>query len=361
MSKAQEDEGDKQYEPTQKKLDEARKRGEVPRSVDLTTAAGYGGVLLAGAALGPGAMQGLGVALSVPLDRAAGLSGLVFEGSGTVVAGGLILAITGAVWPFFVLPAALALLSVLAQRGFVVAPSKLAPKLSRISPISGIANKFGRSGLFEFGKSFAKLLLYSVVLGVYLSRQMPRILGLMALSPGQIAAELGRLCLGLMAIVLVVALSLGAIDLVFQRAEHLRKNRMSRKELTDETKESEGDPHLKQQRRQRGIEIAMNQMLSDVPKADVVIVNPTHFAVALAWDKGSGRAPHCLAKGVDEIAARIREIAAESAVPIQSDPPTARALHATMDIGDEIAPEHYRAVAAAIRFAEKIRRKARRR
>ena len=102
----------------------------------------------------------------------------------------------------------------------------------------------------------------------------------------------------------------------------------------------------------------MNKMLADVPTADVVIVNPTHFAVALKWDRSAGSAPVCVAKGVDEIAARIRELASEHAVPLHSDPATARALHASVEIGSEIAPDHYRAVAAAIRFAENIRQKA---
>ena len=133
---------------------------------------------------------------------------------------------------------------------------------------------------------------------------------------------------------------------------------MSRKELTDESKDAEGDPYMKQKRRQKGQEIASKQMIQDVPNADVVIVNPTHYAVALKWSRLPGDVPVCVAKGVDEIAARIREKAQESAVPIHSDPPTARALHAVVEIGQEIPPENYRAVAAAIRFADEIRRKA---
>lgn len=157
----------------------------------------------------------------------------------------------------------------------------------------------------------------------------------------------------------LVAITIGILDIVWQRLNHIRKNRMSRQELIDEMKDAEGDPVTKQQRRARGISLAMNQMLADVPKADVVIVNPTHYAVALKWDASSRRAPVCVAKGTDEIAARIREIAAEHAVPIQRDPPTARALYAGVQIGDEIPRDHYRAVAAAIRFAEGLRKKAR--
>jgi len=140
----------------------------------------------------------------------------------------------------------------------------------------------------------------------------------------------------------------------------LRNNRMSHQEMRDEIKQSEGDPYMKQSRRQRGYDIATNRMLVDVPKADVVIVNPSHYAVALRWDRSAGSAPRCVAKGTDEVAARIREVAMAAGVPIQRDPPTARALHASVAIGAEIRPEHYRAVAAAVRFAETMRARARR-
>ena len=114
---------------------------------------------------------------------------------------------------------------------------------------------------------------------------------------------------------------------------------------------------MKAQRRSRAEAIATNRMLLDVPKADVVIVNPTHFAVALKWSRAKGSAPVCVAKGEGEVALRIREVAATAGVPIHADPPTARALHATVEIGREIAPEHYRAVAAAIRFADRMRQR----
>jgi flagellar biosynthetic protein FlhB len=135
---------------------------------------------------------------------------------------------------------------------------------------------------------------------------------------------------------------------------------MSREDLKKETKQTDGDPAMKQQRRQRGYDIAMNKMLVETATADVVIVNPTHYAVALKWDPTSGQAPIVVAKGMDEIAARIRQVANENAVPIRSDPPTARAIHASCYVGDSIKPDQYRAVAAAIRFAEVIRKKARR-
>lgn len=350
---------DKQYEASQKKLDDARKKGEIAKSNDLTTAASYGGMMIAVAGFGGTTLIGTGSALKTLLDQADALGVSMFSGNPGPLLIGIMGTVAANMAPWFLIPAMLALLSLIAQQAIVFAPDKVIPKLSRISPITGFKNKFGRQGLFEFAKSFIKLAIYCVVVGVYLSGQMDRIVATMHLSPGMIVVELGRLTAGLMLIVLAISAVIGIIDYVWQFAEHQRKNRMSRKEMMDEMKQSEGDPMLKQKRRQKGIEIAMNQMLADVPTADVVIVNPTHFAVALKWDRSSLGAPVCVAKGVDEIAARIRESAMEHGVAIHSDPPTARSLYATVEIGAEIAPDDYAAVAAAIRFAESMLEKAR--
>ena len=359
MSGEGDEDGEKQFEPTQKKLDDARGRGEIAKSADLTTAAAYAGFLMVGLTMGPVALIGLGDTLSILLEYSVELGAVMLSGGGRPMSAGIMMQVAGAMIAWFAIPATLAILSVIAQQAFVVAPSKLQPKLNRISPLAGFKNKFGRQGLFEFFKSMTKLIIYSVILGAFLMAQMDRIVGSLRMEPALIVAELGRMVMALVSLVCVVALALGGIDYLWQRAEHLRKNRMSRKEMLEEHKQAEGDPQMKQLRRQKGQGIAMNRMLADVPKADVVIVNPTHYAVALKWERSSASAPICVAKGVDEIAATIRELAIANGVPLHSDPPTARALHATVEIGDEISPDHYRAVAAAIRFAEKIRQKAR--
>lgn len=351
------DDSDKQYEPSQKKLDDARKKGEIPRSNDLTTAAAYFGFVIAAMAAGVASIQTIGTSMASLLGSADLTSAVWFSGTASPWTLGLIVDVLKGVAPFFLIPASFALVTVFATRSMVFATAKIEPKLSKISLISNAKNKFGRSGLFEFAKSAAKLLIYSVVLGYFLYSKLPDILATITLSPGIATSVLLRLVIEFMAIVLLISLVIGGIDYLFQYSEHMRKHRMSRKEMTDESKEQEGDPHVKQQRRQMGYDIAMNQMLSDVPDADVIIVNPTHYAVALKWDRFRGGAPICVAKGVDEIAARIREVANENGVPIHRDPPTARALYATVDIGDEIHPEHYKAVAASIRFAEAMRAK----
>jgi flagellar biosynthetic protein FlhB len=350
------DEDDKQYEASQHKLDEARKKGDFPRSIDLNTASAYAGMLLVGISIGSASLIKVGSDLAGLLGKSDSISQSVFASAGAPMMGTMMWDLSIGLAPWFGIPAILVIFSIIAQRGFVFAPSKLEPKISRISPVSQAKNKFGRNGLFEFFKSFVKLVLYSTVLFIFLAGRLPEIMSTMALSPGQVIAKLLQLCISLMFIVLVIAAALGVVDYAWQRAEHLRKNRMSRKEMVDESKNSEGDPAMKQKRRQKGFEIAMNQMMGDVPDADVIVVNPTHYAVALKWDRSGGAAPECVAKGVDLVAAQIRQVAQENAVPIHSDPPTARALFATVEIGEQIPKDHYKAVAAAIRFADKIRK-----
>jgi flagellar biosynthetic protein FlhB len=160
-----------------------------------------------------------------------------------------------------------------------------------------------------------------------------------------------------LALACMVALVFGAIDYLWQKFEHLRRNRMSHEDLKREFKESDGDPHMRARRRHRAREIATRHMLREVASADVVVINPQHYAVALKWNRARRTAPICVAKGVDQIAMRIREQASLAGVPLHSDPATARALYATIGLGEAIHPEHYMAIAAAIRFADGIRKR----
>lgn len=354
----QDDDTDKSHEPTQHKLDEARKKGEVARSADMTTAAAYAGFLLTGLVAGASSIQAVSEALMVLIGQPTRLAPVVFDGPATPLMGGLIGTVALALLAWALVPAGLALLSVVAQRSFVVAPSKVQPKASRLNPIQNAKQKYGPSGLFEFGKSFVKLLAYSIVLGLYLTYRMPEVFGTLHAEPQGVGILLTQMIAEFMSVVLVIALVIGGIDLVFQHHDHRRRNRMSHHEIKEEHKHNEGDPHMKQERRQRANEIASNKMMADVPDADVVIMNPTHYAVALQWSRAPGAAPVCVAKGKDHVAIAIRDLALENGVPVRRDPPTARAVHAMTEIGEEIDTSHYRAVAAAIRFADAMRRKA---
>lgn len=356
---SEEDEG-RDHEPSQKKLEDARKKGDIARSADLTQAAAFGGLVIALFWMAPAVFEKFGKAAMVFL-RMPDHPGP--EASGAILRAVLVnLPILLA--PFlglFLLPAAFAAASLLGQRAILFAPGKLAPNWSRLDVLANARQKFAGAGLADFVRALAKLVAVLIVASVFLATRLDQILQA-ALMPARQAVllwlGLGRDFLIRM---LAVAVVIGALDYLWQVHAHGRRLRMTLQELREEFRESEGDPHVKGERRRRAQEIAMNRMLADVPGADVIVVNPTHYAVALRWSRKSGRAPVCVAKGVDEIAARIREAALAAGVPIHSDPPTARAIYSTVDIGREISPDHYAPVAAAIRYAERMRKRARER
>ena len=361
MSEEQGGGGEKSHEPTPQKLDDARKRGEVAKSTDLSAAAAYFGLLGALGLFGAAAIASSGAVLSAYLARAETLAPRHLATGGSSVSLGMATDALAGLLPLFAFPFVLVLAVIVAQQAFVVAPEKLAPKLDRISLIANAKKKFGPTGLFEFAKSAAKLLVISVLLAIFLTKEADRIVGLVRAPPALVASEMGRLAIALLLQIAVIALAIAAVDYLWQRFDHARRLRMSYQEIRDEAKNAEGDPMLKAQRRRRGEEIAANRMMHDVPKSAVVIVNPTHYAVALKWDRSMGGAPVVVAKGVDGVALRIRYAAEKAGVPIRHDPPTARALEATTEIGREIEPAHYQAVAAAIRFAEAMRKRAKER
>lgn len=350
MAEDKEDSADKPHDPTPKKREDGRKKGDFPKSPDVYTAIAYAGTLLAAVFLGASVMTGIGD-IGISLIQAAsspepGRTGLPEEALGRVV--WLLL-------PVLFFPAVLVLAAAAVQGHLVAVGSKLQPKLSRISILSNAGQKFGPSGLVEFLKSTVKLTIACVVLTVIAMRHMDEILTSMVLAPG--IATLLMLDYGreFMIAILLLTIVIAAADYFWQAADWTRRNRMSYKDLKDENKEVEGSPEMKQRRRAKAQEIAMSANAQAVPTADVLVVNPDHYAVALAWDRSQQAAPTCVAKGVDAVALRMKALAAEHDVPIHSDPPTARALYATLEIGEEIHPDHYRSVAAAIRFADALR------
>lgn len=353
------DSGEKSHEPTQHKIDEARKKGDIAKSMDVAAAAAFVGLFLAVIASGQVALDQAGAVLTALLARADTLAPAALGPGGPGVTARIVLEMGGALSPLFVLPFAGAFLAILAQRAFVVAPDKLVPKFSRLSIISNAGQKFGPSGLVNFAKSLVKMVAVTWALFAYMQARQDEIIGVVRGSDRAVLALIGESIVALLSITCVVFIVIGAIDILWQAFDHARKLRMTQQEVRDEHKSTEGDPHHKAQRRQRHTDLVGSRGMEDVPGADVVIVNPTHYAVALKWDRAKGGAPECVAKGVDEVALTIRRIAEENKVPIHSDPPTARALYGTVEIGEEIDPDHYQAVAAAIRFAEQMRVKAR--
>jgi len=351
--------GEKTFDASQAKLEEAGKQGGISRSADANAAMSYLALLLVLVAGGAWIVDGAAAALMVFIDQPDRLMGMVLGPGGAGLSAGVMIEALLALAPLFILPGVAVLASLFGQQAIVFSASKLEPKLSKISPMSNAKQKFGPTGLVEFAKSFAKLVLIGWALFYVLLRDLDRMIGAATADPAVLGAMLMQALVAILSITCVIAVAIAALDLVWQRFDHARKLRMSLQDMKEEAKQSEGDPHFKAQRRARGEAIAMNQMMLDVPKADVVIVNPTHYAVALKWSRAKGTAPVCVAKGEDAVALRIREVAAHAGVPIHSDPAAARALHASAEIGREITPEHYRAVAAGVRFADRIRKAAR--
>ncbi|WP_428408195.1 flagellar type III secretion system protein FlhB [Hyphococcus sp.] len=359
MSDKQEDSGqEKSHEPTPSRIDKARREGDVAQSKEANAAAAYVGFYLALAVASTGAAAALSFALSRMFERPEHFAEQAFAADPSAFIQSLAGVGLGGLVPFIALPALGVLASLFAQQAITFAPTKIKPKMDRLSIVSNAKKKFGPDGLGEFAKSAVKLIAICIMFAAVFAGRFS-FLPVDARMPAQtLPAALLREGVIFAGLIVLFSAALAMVDLPWSRHRHNEKLKMTLEELKKEMKEQEGDPMMKQSRRERGQAIARNRMMKDVPDADVVIVNPTHYAVALKWDRKAGGAPVCVAKGVDEIALKIREVATMSGVPIRSDPPTARAIHATVEIGDEVQREHYAAVAAAIHFADAMRKKA---
>jgi flagellar biosynthetic protein FlhB len=348
-----EDAQDRTELPTQKRRDEARKRGELPRSHELNTAAV---VLVTGMGLeflGPHIGKGLGILLrsDLVLSRAQ-----AFDESHAIAAlAGSLMTALHVCLPLLGLTVVAALLAPLALGGWNLSPTALAPNFTRLSPIAGFGRMFSARSAVELAKAFAKFLLVAIMGWLFLRSKAGELLALGAepLKAGIIHA----ISLGGSALVqLGSALALiAAVDVPWQMHQHTQRLRMSREEIRQELRESEGAPEVKGRIRSLRQRVARRRMMQEVPKADVVITNPTHFAVALRYDERRMRAPTVTAKGADVIATRIREVATEHLVPIFEAPPLARALHASVDIGEEIPASLYVSVAQVLTYIYQLR------
>ena len=350
---AEEDKDNKTEEPTERRLKKARDKGDVASSKE-------GGTLMAMLSL-------FGITVFVLPSTAGPLSGLlrgVFETAGQIDVG---VGVTGLrdlgtltrelIGGVALLLAPLVLLMVLGalagaalQGEVVMAAERLRPKWSKISPLAGLKRLVSAASLVEFAKSVAKVLLVGAIAGVVTWQAVRQIWLAQGLLPEALAefarAAAARMLLYTLALVAVIA----AADIMWKRFDHRRKQRMSMKEVRDEHKETEGDPLIRAKRRGLRRERARQRLASAVPRATVILTNPTHYAVALKYESGKDLAPVCLAKGTDLIAARIRSLATEAEIPIVENRPLARALHDVAEIDREIPVEHWEAVAAIIGY-----------
>ena len=347
------DSTDKTEEPTQKRLEEALKRGDVVKSQEVNTwfvIAGATLVLMAFSS-GMGAnltttMRGLlANSYDIPLDGPA-LPRLFQKIGGEMIAAIAI--------PFLLLMLA-ALCGNLIQHQLVWSFESLAPKLSKISPLAGLKRLFSMQALANFAKGLVKLALVGSVLTALMWPERHRLEGLVRSDLSVMLALVQSLALKLLGTVVAIMAVVAAADYLFQYRQWYEKQKMSLRELKEEFKHTEGDPAIKGKMRQLRQTKSRRRMMAAVPKAAVVITNPTHYAIALQYERGM-EAPICVAKGVDALALKIRQVAAEHAVPVVENPPLARALHATVEIDEAIPPEHYKAVAEVIGYVMKLRR-----
>lgn len=350
---AGEDDGqDKTEEPTQKRLADARKEGQVPRSRELGGAAMLGisvlMLLTTGAHLTERAGHWLRHALTPSREQ-------LLRGDPLAHVGELL---AGLYWPVLPLMLAGALAGALAPLvlgGFNFSAKSLAPKFSKLNPISGLKRVFGAEGLMETGKAVLRVSLILLV-GVWVLRsQLPELLSLLDEPLPRAAAHGGRMALTLLAALTGALILVAIIDAPLQMWNHRRKLKMTRQQLRDEFKESEGSPELKARVRRVQQEIANRRMMEAVPTADAILVNPTHYAVAIVYDAKKMRAPKVVAKGVDLIALTIRELAEKHGVPIVEAPPLARALYKDCQLDQEIPVRLYAAVAQVLGFVYQLR------
>jgi flagellar biosynthetic protein FlhB len=242
----------------------------------------------------------------------------------------------------------------LAQTGFLLHPETLQPKLERISPLAGLQRLFSTQSLVQALKALAKLIILAACLAAAIAHLLP-ILGTITLLPAPaLLPVLTGAAIRLVLLLLGAQAAIAVADVLWERAHLARQLRMSFQEIKDEHKETEGNPQIRQRLRQLARMRARRRMLKSVPKAAVIVTNPQHYAIALAYERGAQGAPRVVAKGVDEVAARIRDIAREHHVPMVANPPLARALF-RIDIDTEIPAEHFRAVAEIIAYVWRMR------
>lgn len=355
MAEPDNDPSQKTEEPTHKKLEEARRRGQVPTSREVN----HWVILLAGTimvvALMPPMVRDVGLALVRFLDTPHGLAVAVedlprlFQDTFTAVAWAVGLPVV------LILVAAAA--AGLVQHGPVFSVEPLKPKLERISLVKGMRRLFSARSLVEFAKGIVKLVLVGTAVTFLLVPQYGRIRAAVGLGVDQVASLAWSLAVRVLVGVVAVMTVLAVLDLLYQRFQYAREMRMTKEELKDELKQTEGDPTVKARLRQLRMERARRRMMAAVPKADVVVTNPTHIAVAIRYDIVTMAAPRVVAKGVDAVALKIRAIAEEHDVPLVENPALALALHASVRLDEEISEEHYRAVAEVIGYVWRLKGK----
>ena len=355
MAEQESDSGEKEFEASQQKRDKARQDGDIPQSKEANTLALIFGIICAALILKNVIGGTLISDLSAFFYHSDAFADDIFASNGSRTADWLKQTLIR-LSPLFVIMMAVVATALVIQRSVSFSLKKINPEMKKINPVENIKKKYGKKGLLDFAKDTAKMLFAGVIATTFLINFMRDYYASSAIQMGQFTDFTFNLVLNLILCFGLFQFVLAAIDLPLQHRLHATRLKMTREEMKKETKQSEGDPHLKQSRREKASKISRGEMLQNVKSATVIMVNPEHYAVALKWDPDSQQAPVCLAKGVDHLAARIREVALANNIPIYRDPPSARSLYKLVEINEEIHAQHFAAVAAAIQFVERVRK-----
>jgi flagellar biosynthesis protein FlhB len=336
-------------EPSDRKLSQAREQGDVVKSMDIPQVATLAALTATMAWAGGWMMQSIATSM---LPFLAHPDQIDLSGHGTInvmkTVMGSILPVLGTI---FAVTAIAGVAGNVLQTGFMFTPSKLFEGgLSKLNPLEGLKRLFGMDAFIQFTKSLFKVVILAIIAWWILKPHAMQITQLAELAPAAIIPLTWDILKGLLYAVLIMLTFGAGLDWFIQRQRFMARMRMSKQEIKDENKQSEGDPQIKARLRQIRMQRARRRMMSDVAKATVVVMNPTHYAVALRYEPGVTAVPMCVAKGMDLLALKIREIAEEAGVPVIEDPPLARALFATVDIDETIPKEQYEAVAKVIGF-----------
>jgi flagellar biosynthetic protein FlhB len=346
------DDSQKTEQPTQRRLDEAREHGDVVKSTEVNTLILLAGGTLMIAMFGQRAAiafaQNFLVFLQSPGELSVGAPDM------QALMGHALIGLAAVAGPVLGLMMGAGLLANLIQHRPIFTLERMKPDFAKISPLKGLKRMFGAEGLANLVKGLLKIAAVGVALWTVLWPERGRLEAVMGEAPSAIAGDMIHLLIRILIAALLVIAVIAAADYGFAWFQFMRRNRMSKQEIKEEFRQTEGDPAVKAKIKQVRQERARRRMMAAVPEATVVIANPTHFAVALKYESGAMAAPVCVAKGVDALALRIREVAEENAVPVIENPPLARALYASVELDEAVPPEHYKAVAQVIGYVMRL-------
>jgi flagellar biosynthetic protein FlhB len=339
-------------EPTQKRLEQARESGDIVKSTEVSTF-----VLLAGGTLAI-AMFGHSTAIAIaklmimfieqpeqmPVDGA-GLASL---------SRGLLYHLAIALAPFMGVMLLASLAGHVLQSRPSITLDKIKPDFSKLSLPAGLARMFGMEGWINLFKGLVKIAIVGMAIWTQIWPERGHLEAILTQSPGAVVGDMSHLLFKVLIAALSALFVIAGLDYFLQRMRFMQRNRMSKQEIKEEYRQNEGDPAIKAKVRQIRIERSRKRMMAKVPEATVVIMNPTHYAVALKYESGKNQAPICVAKGIDALALRIRAVAEENGVPVIENPPLARALHAAVEVDEAVPSEHYKAVAQVISYVMRL-------